>query len=64
MNEMRLYEFAGQKCDVVMTRISSGEILIRFENKEGYGYPSLDENKLLKLLKTIEVFKQASEKEG
>ncbi len=50
--ELILKEFAGQKCDVyIFTRGESS--YVSFRSMRGYGYPTLDEKKLEKLIKII-----------
>jgi len=51
IQETRLHEFAGQNADVVIVKRNDDSILVRFESINGYGFPSLELNKLKSLIK-------------
>ena len=56
MSELRLREFAGQHCDVVLRDKLDSTVYVTFESREGYGHPSLDREELRELLEHVETF--------
>ena len=52
--ELLLREYAGQGCDVKIVIRESGSAYVSFRALPGYGYPSLEKDKLEALLEQIE----------
>lgn len=48
-----LREIAGQGCDVEITIRDNGSVKVTFQSMPGYGYPSLEKEDLIVLLKYI-----------
>ena len=58
MNKLILNEYAGQRCPVELNKRENGSVWIQFKMEPGYGYPSLEEKDLEKLLSDIKTFKK------
>ena len=58
IKELRLKDYAGQRCDVVLISFSGEDNgkYIRFESVAGYGFPALDITQLKSLLDQLERF--------
>ena len=54
---VQLQEYAGQKCDVVLTKRLDGSVFARIEHTEGYGYGILELSQLKDLVKRCEAMK-------
>lgn len=54
---MTLEEFAGQRCDVEITRREDGSVYVTFESEPHYGYPSLELDEVQELLRLMEGMK-------
>lgn len=48
---MTLEEFAGQRCDVEITRREDGSVYATFQSEPHYGYPSLELDEVQELLR-------------
>lgn len=49
--ELILYEFAGQKCDVKIRNRQDGSVFVIFESESGFGNPMLDLEQLESLVR-------------
>jgi len=55
---LTLEGYAGQKADVVIAKRNDGSIFVRFKFMEGYGYPSLELDKLKALIAKCDMLKE------
>ena len=62
--ELRLREYAGQNCDVVITVRRDSSAYIAFQSEPGYGYPTLEEGELHSLLQYISDLKEGRKNEN
>ncbi len=53
IKELRLSEFAGQRCDAVLVKRDDGSKFVRFDCTPGYGGPYLEEKQLDELRKML-----------
>lgn len=53
--ETLLREFAGQRCDVLICTRNNGSQYVTFKSQTGYGYPSLERDQLVELLRRMNV---------
>ena len=53
MEELKLKEFAGQRCDVTIIKRENGSKFVIFESESGFGHPSLEESELKDLLEKV-----------
>jgi len=61
--ELTLKEFAGQRCDVVITKTGQdsfrpGGIIVRFKSERAFGHPSLWLEELEQLIKKCKALKE------
>lgn len=57
----RLKEFAGQCCDVVITKRDDGSVFVVFRSTPSFGYPCLELKQLRNLLRRCEAFEGKSD---
>ena len=53
LTELRLKDFGGQQCDVVLVKREDGSKYVRFESVSGYGHPSVEANQLVEILQRV-----------
>ena len=58
LEELKLSEYAGQKCDVFIIKRKDGSVYVTFDHKEGYGHPALELDKLKNLVEKAEAMKK------